>query len=178
MGRKGEMQPSQIVDAVRDALPTAQVVDLTPSLMGAGCVMSLNLKDGPVYVLPNCKSVRKKLARGGMSAKAGSLRHDFEECDGDARRPFIIIYKGVTFGNQIPLHASLAEACERLARLIGDTCAICQEPLVKKPGLSIGCKHFFHKKCLWKWTKTCCENGDYEIPCPLCRSPINPGGMF
>ena len=81
MGRKGEMQPSQIVDAVRDALPTTQVVDLTPSLMGAGCVMSLNLKDGPVYVLPNCKSVRKKLARGGMSAKAGSLRHDFEECD-------------------------------------------------------------------------------------------------
>ena len=180
MGRKdSELEPSKVVSAIRDALPNSKVVDLTPDYAGGDPLDPLvNGEKGVIYVLPNCKSVRKKMARAGDSAQKGSLRHAFEEHEAGVRRPFVAFFnsvKGVTtYGIKVSLLISLSEACESLAKLAGDKCVICHDPLILKSGRSMGCKHFFHDKCLWKWTRACCENGDYCAPCPLCRAPLNP----
>ena len=179
MGRKDtELEPAKVISAIRDVLPNSKVVDLTPDYLNAGFLNPLVNCENGVYVLPNCKSVRKKMARAGDSAQKGSLRHAFEEHEAGVRRPFVAFFnsvKGVTtYGNKAPLLISLSEACESLAKLAGDKCVICHDPLIGKSGRSMGCKHFFHDKCLRKWTKVCCENGDYCAPCPLCRAPLNP----
>ena len=179
MGRNDEMEPAQIVSAVRDALAPhgVLVVDLTPDFVrvGGDCIGPLaNLKRNTAYVLPNCKSVRKRMGRDGASAQKGSVRHAFEEHENGVRRPFLAVVNGILYGNKIPLRAPLGDACKRLQDIVGEKCAICQEPLVKKPGRCFDCNHLFHDKCLWKWTRACCDEGKCHVPCPLCRTALNP----
>ena len=87
MGR--ELEPREIVGAVQAALPGMTVVDLTPyvSERGYGILNSLLKKKGKtLYVLPNCKGVRKTPARSGEPCKPGSTRHTFEQCDNGGGR--------------------------------------------------------------------------------------------
>ena len=80
MGR--ELEPREIIGAVQTALPGMTVVDLTPyvSERGYGILNTLlKKKDKTLYVLPNCKGVRKVIARSGEPCKPGSIRHTFEE---------------------------------------------------------------------------------------------------
>ena len=89
-------EPAEIVGAVRNALAPygMRVVDLTPEFVrvGGDCVLALanSKKDNTAYVLPNCKSVRKRMGRDGLSAQKGSLRHSFEENEAGARRALLL----------------------------------------------------------------------------------------
>jgi len=50
------------------------------------------------------------------------------------------------------------------------TCDICfEEYTTELPPIEIkNCKHYFHKKCLTKWTQDCGEKGK-DPSCPNCR---------
>ena len=128
MGRNSlckEPGAEEIIAAVRSALAPygVDVVDLTPNFVKVGLEAFTTLLDrklprGVVYVLVNCKAVRKQMGRGGLSMHEGP-RRSFEESVDGMHRPFIAITKGVVYGEKIPVRLSLAETCKSLQTVMG-----------------------------------------------------------
>ena len=52
-------------------------------------------------MLPNCKGVRKALARTGQPCMPGSIRHTFEQCDNGMRRSMATFCRG-TLAMDVP----------------------------------------------------------------------------
>ena len=171
MGR--ELEPREIVGAVQAALPGMTVVDLTPfvSERGFGILNTLLKKDKTLYVLPNCKGVRKTLARSGQPCKPGSIRYAFEQCDKGQRRLMVTFYRG-TLGisaQGAPIKPLEVEI-EYLKKLCtkGDTCCICCERIFKKDCGILKCGHSVHMGCFDKWETTQMQQ-DRDVTCPVCR---------
>ena len=172
MGR--ELEPREIIGAVQAALPGMTVVDLTPyvSERGYGILNSLlKKKDKTLYVLPNCKGVRKLIARSGEPCKPGSIRHTFEECDNGMRRSIATIYRGKLCMSEpgSPIQP-LKDEIEFLKKLCtkGNTCSICCERISKKTCVVLHCGHYVHDECFDKWITTQIEQ-DRDVTCPVCR---------
>ena len=159
MGR--ELEPREIVGSVRAAMEPygVPVVDLTADLSTRGPTVLDALEgkktDSTVYVIPNCKSIRKIWARACLSAKPGSIRFAFEERDGERMRPMVVICRGKIIGKRGPIF-TLDEQIAYVKTLFGDedTCCICCDKLSKRPGFQLPCKHHIHTKCFFKWGKT------------------------
>jgi hypothetical protein len=179
MGKTDEMQPAQIVGAVRNALAPygTRVVDLTPELLkhGGDCLGGFD-EGAALYVLPNTKAVRKKMGRDGASMAKGSPRQKFEERSDSGARcllAFFTVRKGKLISSYVPPGLALADACECLKNMVGEniTCAICLAPLFGKPGVRFECGHWLHCACFEKWGVTKFLDGD-DVSCPTCRATI------
>ena len=170
MGR--ELEPREIVGAVQAALPGLKVVDLTPHVSERGFgILKLLKKDKTLYVLPNCKGVRKALARSGEPCMPGSIRHAFEQCDNGMRRSMATIHRG-TLAMDVPGSPikPLSDQIESLKKLCtkGNTCSICCEMISKKSCAVLHCGHYLHDECFDKWITTQIEQ-DRDVTCPVCR---------
>ena len=62
---------------------------------------------------------------------------------------------------------------ESVREITGEECCICQEEIVRQPGIKLGCGHFFHAE-----SANCCETGTIftwaasQRSCPMCRSAL------
>lgn len=186
MGNAKELPPAQVVAAARAALAPhgRSVVDLTPEFLkrGGDCLDCLDghaEKARRVYVLPNCKAVRKKMGRDGVSMAKGSPRQKFEERSVDGGRSLFAVFalrKGKVLSGYMLPSDSLAVSCEALRVLFGEEvpCAICLAPLVRKTGsMRWPCGHWLHATCFEKWSDTKLREGA-DVSCPTCRATLVP----
>ena len=150
------------------------VVDLTPyvSERGFGILNTLLKKKGKtLYVLPNCKGVRKLIARSGEPCKPGSIRYAFEECDNGMRRSMITICRGIVGMSQPkspikPLNDEIEFTKKVYTK--GNTCCICCERISKKDCGILKCGHYVHNGCFDKWGTSQIQQ-DRDATCPVCR---------